>query len=485
MLSLTAKPTAKNLSYLFIVALILRAATFFFYVQHEERYKQADSMDYHNSALAVGLGKGMTNLNNKQPIFWRTPGYPLFLSNFYKQCGIRHGGFTENMPAQKAAIWVQLILCSVIPIIVFFLALSLTSILSIAWITAWISVIHLGLILSSTFLLTEGITLIFFYLFLLFFYKSFTCYGQTLISDHRWKLHIILAAVMLAIATWIRPMGIFVSMVAMLLLAIIAHDSWWTKTKKITLFMLIFFGLLSPWYIRNYQLTGKPFFCPMFGIYLNAFVAPKILRELHNIPLEKTWNYMQQVANKQAIQELAKAQAKGKILCPDTAAGCVAWPIVLDHPWITFKVWMPEVLKSTLDLYSSQLVSFANNSFTWDPLEEFLSEKVALCLYKQKMPLWMRLICWTEFLFSIALWISLFMGIWLFLVKSLWLRFNVSDDIKTQAALWFKLLFMIGAVMFMTGGFGYARLRLPVEPLMIILALSFWHYHVIHVRTKN
>jgi hypothetical protein len=26
----------------------------------------------------------------------------------------------------------------------------------------------------------------------------------------------------------------------------------------------------------------------------------------------------------------------------------------------------------------------------------------------------------------------------------------------------------------MTGGFGYARLRLPVEPLMIILALTFF-----------
>lgn len=146
----------KNLTCLFIAALLLRAATFFFYVQHEERYCQADSNDYHHAALSVGLGHGMTKLNNGQPIFWRTPGYPLYLSWFYKHFGIKSGIFTDNMKAQKTALWIQLILTSVIPIIIFFLALSLTGILSIAWITAWISVFHLGLILASTFFSDRG-----------------------------------------------------------------------------------------------------------------------------------------------------------------------------------------------------------------------------------------------------------------------------------------------------------------------------------------
>ncbi len=37
--------------------------------------------------------------------------------------------------------------------------------------------------------------------------------------------------------------------------------------------------------------------------------------------------------------------------------------------------WTKEVLKSTFDLHASQLVGFARNTFMYDPLEEFLTEK--------------------------------------------------------------------------------------------------------------
>ena len=67
MLALSHKPSFKNLSLLFLVAFALRAATFFFYIQHEERYRQADSNDYHTTALSVGLGHGMIKLHNGQP----------------------------------------------------------------------------------------------------------------------------------------------------------------------------------------------------------------------------------------------------------------------------------------------------------------------------------------------------------------------------------------------------------------------------------
>src|SRR5438046_685025 len=111
MFALSYKPTAKNLLLLFLIAFAVRATTFFFYVQHEERYRQADSNDYHVGALSMGLGAGMTKLQNGQPIFWRTPGYPLYLSPFYRYFGIKTADFGGNMPAQKAALWVQIFLC--------------------------------------------------------------------------------------------------------------------------------------------------------------------------------------------------------------------------------------------------------------------------------------------------------------------------------------------------------------------------------------
>lgn len=468
---LLKKPTIKHCILLFLAAFLVRAGSFYCYVQHEERYRQADTMDYHNAALALGIGQGMTKLNSGQPIFWRTPGYPLYLSIFYTLFGIKTANFSANMPAQKAALWVQIFACSCIPIILLFLALSLTGSLAIAWITAWVSVFHLGLVLSSTFLLTEGLALIFFYLFLLFFYQSFRCYGEP-INHHNWLYSIIIAALMLGITSWIRPMGHFVATLSMLLIAFFAQESWRLKLKKIGIFFCIFLATLAPWYIRNYTLTHKLFYWPAAGTYLNAFVAPKVLRSMHGTSFETNWKQLQTVAHQKAIQEFYATRTKGLYVVPEHVAATVACPIILAHPWYAIVAWIPEVIKTTFDLYASQLVSFATNTFMWDPLEEFLGEKLALALYKETIPVWMRIIAWIECIFTIVLWILLLMGIVQFWIIPIYKQCNVSSDIKALAALWFKCLVLTGGILFMTGGFGYARLRLPVEPLLWMLALT-------------
>lgn len=469
----TAKPNAKNLSILFIAAFLIRACTFYFYVQHEERYHQADSNDYHYGGLTLALGHGMVKQSG-QPVFWRTPGYPYYLSKFYTYFGLKSAAFADNTPAHKAALWLQLILCSLIPIIIFFLAFSLLGLLKIAWIAAWISVFHVGLVLSSVYLLTEGLTLIFFYLFLLFFYKSFFCIGEYPTSNSSWKKNLILAALLLAIATWIRPMGEFVAISCAVLMFLFAQDSFREKFKKIGLFLLVFYACLAPWYIRNYQLTGKLFFCPMFGTYLNSFVAPKILRETHKVPFEQAWRYLQTVAGQNAVQNLPAARAQGLFLVPEHFALQTAMPILCSHPFLGLKVWMPEVFKTAFDLYSFQLIALANNMFKSDPLEEFLSEKIADTLYAKPAPWWMRIICWLDFIFTVWLWLSLFVGMFIFWILPLFKRFQVSPAIKNMAGFWLKTAFLSASIMFMTGGFGYARLRLPVEPLMIITALTLY-----------
>jgi len=473
-LSFIAKPNAKNLSILFLAAFLVRACTFYFYVQHEDRYHQADSNDYHVGALTVALGYGMIKPGG-QPVFWRTPGYPLYLSAFYKLFGLKSGAFEDNAPAQKAALWLQLFLCSLIPIIIFYLALSLIGILNIAWITAWISVFHVGMVLSSVYLLTEGLTLIFFYLFLLFFYKSFRAIGEYSADTSSWKKNLFIAALLLGAATWIRPMGEFVSIACAFLILLFAQDSFKNKLKKIGLFLFVFYACLVPWYIRNYQLTGKLFFCPMFGTYLNAFVAPKILRITHNITFEQAWRYLQNTAGQNAMQQLSASQATGIFLVPEHFALATAMPIIKEHPFLALKVWMPEVLKTAFDLYSFQLIALANNFFKYDPLEEFLPEKIAATLYAKPAPWWMRIICWLDFLFTVWLWLSLFAGLIIFWIMPLIKRFQVSPAIKNMAGFWLKTAFLTGSIMFMTGGFGYARLRLPVEPLMIIAALTLYY----------
>ncbi len=168
---LNTKPTKTHLFILFIAAFLIRAMTMYFVVQPNKYYNQPDTPSYHTGALCLAYGNGMSTPGNNKPIFWRTPGYPLYLAFFYNWYGLQGVNLEDNKQAVLAALWVQILLCSLIPILLFYLAFMLTGIYSISWVTAWISVFHIGQVLASTYVLTEGLAVIFFYLFLLFFYK--------------------------------------------------------------------------------------------------------------------------------------------------------------------------------------------------------------------------------------------------------------------------------------------------------------------------
>ncbi len=171
-------PTKQQLFYLFIATFTIRAIIFQCYIQHAERYRQADTMDYHNCAVGFVHGTGMHRADNLKPIFWRTPGYPILLGAVYKLCNMQTSHFDKNHGAQKIFLWFQIFVCSFTPILLFYLAFSLTASLLIAYILALIAMVHPGFIFSSMYMLTEGIAIMFFYLFLLFFYKSFSAYGE-------------------------------------------------------------------------------------------------------------------------------------------------------------------------------------------------------------------------------------------------------------------------------------------------------------------
>lgn len=442
-------------------------------------------MDYHNCALGVVYGTGMHRADNLKPIFWRTPGYPFLLGTFYKYYGVNSSHFDKNHAAQKLFLWLQIIICSCTPPLLLYLAYSLTSSLTIAYITAFISSFHPGFILSSMYLLTEGIALLFFYFFILFFYQSFFAYGQEQKKNKKWQYAIIGAAFTLALYTWMRPMGEFVSIIALILLMLASQEIWYLKIKKTLLFGLIFFSCLMPWYVRNYKLTGHWFFCPMSGAYLNTFTAPKIIRTTHNFPLEKSIGICYYLATQAAEKEEINAQKNGYKVSKEYIAGRIAWPILYAHPFLALKEWVQEVCKTTFDLYSCQITALCTQTFMYDPLEEFLPTKISESLWREPIPYYARLIAWIEFFFMIFLWIGLCAGFWQFMVKPLY-HYHTGYQLNPINGLWLKVAPLIWTVLCMTGGFGYARLRLPIEPLMIILSLTWWtHKNIDHKNKKT
>jgi hypothetical protein len=449
-----------------IVSFALRAATFQFFVAPQTYYKQADSMDYHNSALCLSMGNGM--VANGQPIFWRTPGYPAYLTPFYKYFGLTSAEFEANAPAQKASIWLQILISSFIPLVIFALAYLMTQLYFVANLAMWTAVVHVGLVLASAFLLTEGISLIFFYAFLFLLYKLI------LQEPKRLLLVALGAAATLSIYTWIRPMGECTGLWAAFLILVAGKGTWKHTTKKSLLFAIPFFLSLAPWYVRNYKLTDEFFFNPTGGPYLNCFSAPKIVRRVKGGKLEDICKELQVAAalevRKKRIAQIGTNKFPSSLECKK-----ISMPIILKYPHYFIYDWFIQNLKTTFDLYSYQLVAIANNSYYYDPVEEFLTEKVSDCLWAKPLPIISRIIAWLELLFMLALWFALFGGLWCFMLRPLWQK-NSTRFILSMQRLWFITALIIAAPIGMTGGFGYARLRLPVEPLIIILALSFWYW---------
>jgi hypothetical protein len=271
-----------------------------------------------------------------------------------------------------------------------------------------------------------------------------------------------------------RPMGEYVATVAAITILLFAQATIGRKLKTIAFMVVPFLLLLSPWYVRNYTLTHKIFFCPMMGSYLNAFIAPRVLRDVEHKPLETVYQELQVKAVEEIKKDYAQNYGTGLSIVPEQIPLRVAMPVIMAHPWYTAYEWLGEVMKSTFDLYSWQIVALIKNCFRSDPIEEFLGEKISGCLFDSSLPWFVRCIAWLEAFYTLILWIGLFFGFWYFLLRTLVHKFNVEQNLKAIGGLWLKTGFVIGSLLFMTGGFGYARLRLPVEPLLIMLSLTAW-----------
>ncbi len=156
---------AQNQKYflvgLFCLSFIIRLIFLNLFLADNPCQLMYDSAHYHNPAVSLVQGKGFAV--GDKPYFYRLPGYPLFLASCYKVFGLD----------VRSTLMVQLLLASLIPLLIFFLAQALFPKKTlIAWLAASCAVIHPGLLIFSGLVMTETLFVLFFTFFLLIVYMK-------------------------------------------------------------------------------------------------------------------------------------------------------------------------------------------------------------------------------------------------------------------------------------------------------------------------
>ncbi len=323
------KNEKKFLLFLFIFSFLVRAVIFHFYLGNNENFWQVDSNTYHVTAVEITKGNGFS-LPDGRSNFYRLPGYPLFLSAYYKLFG-------ED---KKNVLWWQIFLASLIPLLIFFLSLTLFPARTLlAKVASLYSSIHLGLVLYSGFFMTETPFILFLLLFFILFFssthlsfctdgkktkkstKEAECttipfvpeasgfgpgfmnlheklYGKDYEKqqmcflknvnkkEHKHYMFLLGAGFCLGLASLIRPVGHYLIVIAILMLLV--SKNWWED--KIGKSIILSLGWLIPvlfWLIRNYLLIGHIFFHTLPGGHFLYLSAARTAMHVHETSYEK------------------------------------------------------------------------------------------------------------------------------------------------------------------------------------------------------
>jgi hypothetical protein len=246
---------------------------------------------------------------------------------------------------------------------------------------------------------------------------------------------------------------------------LIAKSNFKTKAKSATAVILGVFLTLGPWVMRNYILTGYIFMHTLSGPHFLNHVAVRLCMMREKITYAQA---QYKVYSELKALEATKISALGRPL--QEIESCkikenLATAYILKDPLLACKFFISNMLKTVFGLYSSELLvidshgqlpPYANNRSVKEILKRFLLPEVN---NKFIIPV---------IYFEIIFLLFLLIGFLLFMIRSIFDTENLCVLVKTAP--------LIGCFVLITLACGFARLRLPIESFLIILACKGWEY---------
>jgi 4-amino-4-deoxy-L-arabinose transferase-like glycosyltransferase len=388
----------------------------------------------------------------------RTPGYPLFIGFSFLLSGAR----------EWSILLLQMILDSLISVFIFFSVLVLFKNISAAFFAGVIYSIHPHQLLYTTQILSEIL-----FTFLLFTSIIFLLF---FLNNER-KSVLALSGVSLGMATLTRPISFYFFIPVLFILFLFLKK----RAKKIfvygPLFLLSFFLILTPWYIRNY-LTFKSVFLSTIGNWnIGYYNAGFVVASKENINLQDAQVKIEsEIKERYDISDEVYAYASDDPeICKKISSygfGVIRrnpGRYLLLHSAGVIHFFLPSEYASLYKVFSSAGLESAKSARAigkdilvgsikgriLSSFSKFINERLA------KFPVWFSVVWVAISAFQLLIYFFAVIGL-----RHFW---------KQRRILFFLFLITILYFAVLPGPVGDPRFRVPVEPIFAFIAgVGMW-----------
>ncbi|MFH1461444.1 MAG: hypothetical protein ABIF12_00640 [bacterium] len=489
---------------LFIFSFLLRATVFYYYLGKDNNYWQVDSGAYHKIAISLSQDKGVSIDGN--PNFYRLPGYSYFLSFYYKY-------FEQN---RKNALWLQIFLASFIPLLIFLLSFVLVfGNLWAARLASLYSSFHLGFVLYSGFFMTESLFVFLFLIFSILFFENlhlFFCRRNLLNGNNvspfiycfdeicsgagfialeekleeekirRNFIKLFFAGLFLGVSGLVRPVGHYFLIFSILIL-FFSRNSFKNKFKKSLVLFIGWLTAVLPWLLRNYLLLGQIFFHTLPGGHFLHFSAARNVMYEINCNFDQAKDYLRGEVIDLSAQEAQKIGRNLNEIELCNLRQDLAIKYFEKYPLLTLKHWLTDILRTSLSLYSAEVLYLESGR---KQVDYFSEKRTIWSLFKRYLipqtdNIYLKLLVYLEILFFLFILFGVLAGF----ILSMILLFRYG--LRSPTCLFCKTLPFVFIFLVIGLAGGYSRMRLPAEPFLIILSFSFyvWIFKLKELKKEN
>lgn len=424
---------------LWAVALLARLIFYALFLRNNPCLLMFDSGHYHTMAVHLVEQGAFCDAMGVYD-FYRMPGYPLFLTACYNIFGVW----------PQAAIGVQMVIAAYMPVQVLFLMCAIgtacnlpsSMIKRLSFIVAVVMIFDLGALIFSGLLMTDMLFTMGFIGFLHVLVKAW--------QKGAWQL-MLTAGVLLGLCNLVRPL-IFLPVCIFALIFFLFSGIWKQRVLLSLSFLTGWGAVVCCWLVRNWLLTGLWFLHTLSGPHLLNHGAARVYAMANHATYEIA---------REAVCEQVSVQASPILASEEQEL--VARRVLLTYWPQTIQLAAVNCIKTLAALYSSELLVIDAEG-ELPPYEGScnLIQRAKRFMYPAVHNVLIRYVCWLEIIMQLLLMIGL-CG-FMFCCR----RFLLNQRL---------LLLLVGVcvcVIATTAICGFARLRLPIESILIMVAVLFY-----------